>query len=290
MRRLPSRSSGSHALIVVLWRPGLRISEAPALAESDRDRASDAVLVRCGKGRGVAWTVGAGGRAIRGSTCAPNCRVGALLCVMHGPTAGPPWSPCAARMTLRKLAVAAGVRRRLPPQGEARPGAAGGALKAPSELLPAAGLRPEVVPRVEVTKVLPAIRHTTVLELQDQAAVNLQVLAASLSAVAMKGQHAAITVSSHVPQLRPEGPSGLAPQLTEVRKRRVTPFMVAGQRAGRGDRPAMRIEIRLAERQRSGPSDSGQCRRQRRRRCCVAARVQRAVRRITGIWRSVFVS
>ncbi len=37
-------------LIVVLWRAGLRISEALALAESDLDPARGAILVRRGKG------------------------------------------------------------------------------------------------------------------------------------------------------------------------------------------------------------------------------------------------
>jgi site-specific recombinase XerC len=37
-------------LIVVLWRSGLRISEALALAESDLDRTRGAILVRRGKG------------------------------------------------------------------------------------------------------------------------------------------------------------------------------------------------------------------------------------------------
>jgi integrase len=38
------------ALIVILWRAGLRISEALALAETDLDRSRGAVLVRRGKG------------------------------------------------------------------------------------------------------------------------------------------------------------------------------------------------------------------------------------------------
>ena len=38
------------ALIVVLWRAGLRISEALALAESDLDPVRGAILVRRGKG------------------------------------------------------------------------------------------------------------------------------------------------------------------------------------------------------------------------------------------------
>jgi integrase len=40
----------TRALIVVLWRAGLRISEALALAESDLDRDRGAILVRRGKG------------------------------------------------------------------------------------------------------------------------------------------------------------------------------------------------------------------------------------------------
>ena len=38
------------ALVVLLWRAGLRISEALALQESDLDRSRGAVLVRRGKG------------------------------------------------------------------------------------------------------------------------------------------------------------------------------------------------------------------------------------------------
>lgn len=41
--------------------------------------------------------------------------MGALLCVIGGPTAGRPWSATAARATLRSLAVRAGMRRRFAP-------------------------------------------------------------------------------------------------------------------------------------------------------------------------------
>jgi site-specific recombinase XerD len=41
--------------------------------------------------------------------------VGPLLCVINGPTTGRPWAATAARATLRRLAVAAGVRRRFAP-------------------------------------------------------------------------------------------------------------------------------------------------------------------------------
>jgi integrase len=56
------------ALIVVLWRAGLRISEALALAEADLDPRRGAVLVRRGKAAAArsAWTTG------RGSTCSPG--------------------------------------------------------------------------------------------------------------------------------------------------------------------------------------------------------------------------
>lgn len=40
----------TRALVVVLWRAGLRISEPLALAESDLDRSRGSVLVRHGKG------------------------------------------------------------------------------------------------------------------------------------------------------------------------------------------------------------------------------------------------
>jgi integrase len=51
------------AMIVVLWRVGLRIQEALALAEHDLDHRRESILVRHGKGgrrRKVGWTSGAG--------------------------------------------------------------------------------------------------------------------------------------------------------------------------------------------------------------------------------------
>lgn len=52
MRSAGERPEGlrMRALIVVLWRPGLQISEALALAESDLDPRRGSILVRCGKG------------------------------------------------------------------------------------------------------------------------------------------------------------------------------------------------------------------------------------------------
>ena len=106
------------ALVVILWRAGLRISEALALAESDLDPARGAVLVRAGKG-GRRREVGMdrwGWEQLRPwlelRTALP---VGALLCVLRGPTAGRPWAASSAREELSSAAVRAGVRRRFAP-------------------------------------------------------------------------------------------------------------------------------------------------------------------------------
>jgi site-specific recombinase XerD len=120
MRSAGTRAEGARlrALIVLLWRAGLRISEALALAETDLDSARGAVLVRRGKGgrrREVgmdrcAWEQLQPWLEIR--TTLP---VGSLLCILHGPTAGRHWEQSAARKQLRRVAAAAGVRRRFAP-------------------------------------------------------------------------------------------------------------------------------------------------------------------------------
>ncbi len=64
-------------VIIVLWRAGLRISEAPALAETDLDPQRGAVLVRAGKGRRrreVGMDRGRGSSSIAGLSCAGACR------------------------------------------------------------------------------------------------------------------------------------------------------------------------------------------------------------------------
>src|SRR4051794_36696942 len=108
----------TRALIVLLWRAGLRISEALALAESDLDPATGGVLVRRGKG-GKRRQVGMdrwGWQQIEPwLDRRMQLPVGALLCVIDGPTAGRRWSPTAARTTLGELAATGGVRRRVAP-------------------------------------------------------------------------------------------------------------------------------------------------------------------------------
>ncbi len=65
------------ALIVVLWRAGLRISQALALSESDLDLHRGAILVRRGKGgkrREVGMDRRPGSSSAHGYSCAPCCR------------------------------------------------------------------------------------------------------------------------------------------------------------------------------------------------------------------------
>jgi integrase len=79
MRAVGDRADGQRlrALIVVLWRAGLRISEALALQESDLDATRGAILVRRGKGgkrREVAWTAGRGASLSDGGRPGASCQ------------------------------------------------------------------------------------------------------------------------------------------------------------------------------------------------------------------------
>lgn len=98
-------------VIVVLWRAGLRISEALALTERDLDPARGAVLVRRGKG-GKRREVGMHGWAFEQLDPWLQIRArlpgGALFCVLRGPTRGRPCSPAGIRSQLRETALAAG--------------------------------------------------------------------------------------------------------------------------------------------------------------------------------------
>ena len=106
------------AIIVVVWRAGLRIQEALALAEHDLDRRRGSLLVRNGKG-GKRREVGMdewGWEHIRPwLTERAELPVGPLFCIIDGPTRGRPWSGAAVRSELRRLAARAGVRRRFAP-------------------------------------------------------------------------------------------------------------------------------------------------------------------------------
>ena len=120
IRIVGDRSEGYRlrALIVLLWRAGLRISEALALLEGDLDRSRGAVLVRRGKGgkrREVGMDRWAWEQLDPWLEIRRQLPIGALLCVIHGPTAGRPWEASAARKQLHHAAAEAGVRRRFAP-------------------------------------------------------------------------------------------------------------------------------------------------------------------------------
>jgi len=120
MRQAGTRIDGrrARALIVVLWRAGLRVSEALALSETDLDPRRGSILVRRGKG-GKRRTVGMDAWAWEQLTPWLQDRLafppGAMFCVIHGPTAGRPCSPPSIRAQFRRLATQAGVRRRFAP-------------------------------------------------------------------------------------------------------------------------------------------------------------------------------
>lgn len=100
------------ALVVVLWRAGLRIHEALALAESDLDHRRGSVLVRRGRGgrrREVGMDEWAWEQLEPWSAVRLELPVGPLFCVVNGPTRGRHWSSAAARAALRRTAVDAGV-------------------------------------------------------------------------------------------------------------------------------------------------------------------------------------
>ena len=121
MRRIPTDRYGLRlrALIVVLWRGGLRIHEALSLTESDLDPRRGSILVKHGKGNkrrevGMdpwAWT----DHLAPWVACRVELPVGALFCVIDGPTRGRRWSATTVRDELRRYALAAGVRRRFAP-------------------------------------------------------------------------------------------------------------------------------------------------------------------------------
>jgi site-specific recombinase XerD len=106
------------AMIVVLWRGGLRIHEGLALAEHDIDARRGSLLVRNGK-RGRRREVGMdewGWEQLRPWLSARDeLPVGPLFCIIDGPTRGRPWSGAAVRSELRRLAARAGVRHRFAP-------------------------------------------------------------------------------------------------------------------------------------------------------------------------------
>jgi integrase len=98
----------ARGLIVVLWRAGLRIQEALDLSELERPAAR--------LGPGALWPQGgmddwAFDRLQPSLSARQTMPVGPLFCVINGRA----WSSTAARVTIRRQAAQAGVRRRFVP-------------------------------------------------------------------------------------------------------------------------------------------------------------------------------
>ena len=105
-------------VIIVLWRAGLRISEALALNETDLDPDRGALLIRHGKGdkrREVGMDHWVWSHLEPWLQLRRTLPVGRMLCVVRGPTRGRPCAPASIRAQLHHAAVAAGVRRRFAP-------------------------------------------------------------------------------------------------------------------------------------------------------------------------------
>ncbi len=106
------------ALVVILWRAGLRINEALTLAETDLEPRRGSIVVRHGKGgkrREVGMDAWGWEQIEPWQRHRLQLPVGPFFCVIDGATRGRSWSPTGARCELRRLAVEAGVRRRFAP-------------------------------------------------------------------------------------------------------------------------------------------------------------------------------
>lgn len=113
----------NHALLVVMWRTGLRCSEALALRPSDVDHQAQTIRVLRGKG-GKSRTVGADGAtmAVVGiwadkRTAAGFTEDGPLFCVVQGRQAGAQLHPRYVRNMVTTLAAKAGIAHRVHPHG-----------------------------------------------------------------------------------------------------------------------------------------------------------------------------
>jgi site-specific recombinase XerD len=106
------------ALIVILWRAGLRISEALALAETDLEPMRGAIVVRRGKGgkrREVGMDDWGWEQLSPWLAYRRTLPVGPLICTINSGAQGHQWSDSSVRITLRRVAARAGVRRRFAP-------------------------------------------------------------------------------------------------------------------------------------------------------------------------------
>ncbi len=120
MRATGERPDGVRlrGIIVVLWRAGLRISEALALNETDLDPDRGSLLVRHGKGdkrREVGMDRWAWAHLAPWLELRKELPVGRLFCIVRGPTRGRACASAGIRAQLHQTAEMAGVRRRFAP-------------------------------------------------------------------------------------------------------------------------------------------------------------------------------
>jgi site-specific recombinase XerD len=120
MRQTPDDRHGARlrALIVVLWRAGLRVQEALALGEHDLDPRRGSLLVRAGKGgrrREIGMDAWGWEQLQPWLDARIELPIGPLFCIIDGPTRGRSWSSAGVRAEFRRLAAQAGVRRRFAP-------------------------------------------------------------------------------------------------------------------------------------------------------------------------------
>jgi site-specific recombinase XerC len=120
MRQTPDDRHGSRAraMIVVLWRAGLRVQEALSLIETDLDQHRGSLLVRHGKGgrrREIGMDAWGWEQLYPWVAARSELPIGPLFCVIDGPTRGRAWSSAAVRLSftawLSRPVCAGGLRR-----------------------------------------------------------------------------------------------------------------------------------------------------------------------------------
>jgi len=106
------------SLVIVMWRTGMRISEALALEERDLERRNKTLVIRHGKGdrrRVVAMDEWGWQQLDRWLELRKTLPLGQLFCVLHGPTAGRAMHGSDVRRQLSEAGQRAGLRRRANP-------------------------------------------------------------------------------------------------------------------------------------------------------------------------------
>ncbi len=120
MNGCPDTLSGrrTRALILIMWRTGVRISEALDLHEQDLNEHDKTVFVRCGKGS-KARLIGMDAWGFQQLQPWLEIRrglpIGPLFPVVLGASAGRRWSASGARTAIRIAAKRSGVRKRIHP-------------------------------------------------------------------------------------------------------------------------------------------------------------------------------